>query len=198
MFGFIYRFAAALAIVAVLSLNSACFSSLVKGNERRANNQERNNRGNQTREENAERVNLPIPNNREVVNNDGNNVEETNGGNNAEETNAPANAEDASVLAGVWQTSYQFNGMPCGAEIVFQPNGGYSSLAQCNNGTYMIRLVGNWYFLQQNAVRIQYTDYSPKEYGGNPIRIPDGETVYFRVVNRNQIESSFGMLYRVQ
>jgi hypothetical protein len=106
--------------------------------------------------------------------------------------------EESSVLFGTWRASSYTNGMRCNSEIIFQPNGGYSSLYECGNGTYMFHTVGYWYLLQEGAIRIQYTNYSPKEYKGNPIRIPDGETVYFRIINRNQVESSFGMLYRVQ
>ena len=118
-------------------------------------------------------------------------------GNYFEETNTFA-VEESSVLFGTWRASSYANGMQCNSEIIFQPNGGYSSLYECGNGTYMFHTVGYWYLLQEGAIRIQYTNYSPKEYKGNPIRIPDSETVYFRIINRNQVESSFGMLYRVQ
>lgn len=196
MFGFIYRFVAGLILTAFVGLNSGCDFSLLndRGAQRQPRQNERNNervnRDNQARGGNAERVNLPIANNEEGRG-EANDAGETGGG----ETNA-ANG-DASTLVGTWQTSYQLNGMSCTAEIIFQSNGGYSSLSECNNGTYMFHAVGYWRELQQGAVRIQYTDYSPKEYGGNPIRIPDGETVYFRVINRNQVESSLGYLYRV-
>jgi hypothetical protein len=118
-------------------------------------------------------------------------------GNYAEVTNI-LTVEESSVLYGTWRASSYTNGMRCNSEVIFQPNGGYSSLYECGNGTYMFHTVGYWYLLQEGAIRIQYTNYSPKEYKGNPIRIPDGETVYYRIINRNQIESSFGMLYRVQ
>lgn len=175
MFGFIYRVAIGVVLAGVLGLNSVCFASFAKSTEKV-------NGYNQTLSGNPWKVSFHVLN-----------VEE----NNSVETNTTANVEESSVLVGVWRASMYMNGMRCNSEVIFQPNGGYSSLIECGNGTYMFRTVGYWYLLQQGAVRIQYTDYSPKEYGGNPIRIPDGETVYFRVINRNQVESSLGMLYRV-
>lgn len=195
MFGFIYRFVAGLILMAFVGLNSGCDFSLLnnKGTheQQRQNgrNNERNNHNDQGRGGNQDKINLPVGDNEEGRGDGENNVTDNN--------NEEANANDASVLIGTWRASTQMNGMQCNSEIIFQPNGGYSSLFECGNGTYMFHTVGNWYVLQQGSVRIQYTDYSPKEYGGNPIRIPDGETVYFRVINHNQVESSLGYLYRV-
>ncbi|GEM_PF-5583964 len=202
MFSTIYRVFGGLMILTVLTFNAACFDKfgVAKGTTPRVNTNDIpfNKKGEKHEEKkggDVEKKNnqMPYSNEGNGQGNDENYTEET-------PDNVPANenVDESSVLVGVWRTSYVFQGMQCYAEIIFQNNGQYASLAQCQNGAYAIHLVGNWYILQQGAVRIQYTDYSPKEYGGNPIRIPDGETVYFRVINSNRVESSLGMLYRAQ
>lgn len=106
--------------------------------------------------------------------------------------------DEASLLAGVWRMSYQGPACMANAEIVFQPNGGYSGFSQCQNGSYAFHTVGTWRILQSGAVRVQYTNYSPKEFQGNPIRIPDGETMYYRFIDRNRLGFSGGIVaYRV-
>lgn len=105
---------------------------------------------------------------------------------------------DASGLAGVWRMTGRTNVCAMQAEVIFQPNGGYSSFTQCANGAYAIHLVGRWRVLQNGAVRVQYTDYSPKQYLGNPIRIPDGETIYYQFIDRNRVKMFGTVAYRAQ
>lgn len=107
--------------------------------------------------------------------------------------------DEASLLAGVWRMSYQGPACMAQAEMIFQPNGSYSGFSQCQNGSYAFRTVGTWRILQSGAVRVQYTDYEPKVFQGNKIRIPDGETMYYRFLDRNRIGFGGGIIaYRVQ
>lgn len=106
--------------------------------------------------------------------------------------------DEASLLVGVWRMSYQ-GVCPTQAEMIFQPNGGYSGFSQCTNGSYAFHTVGYWRVLQSGAVRVQYTNYEPKQFMGNPIRIPDGETMYYRFLDRNRLGFSGNIIaYRVQ
>jgi len=199
MFSNIYRVFGGLMILTVLTFNSACFDKF-KGTKANPNIPKTDTPFNKKGEKLEEKKGAEKKNNQTPIGNE-NNQERGNEGNNAEENNyvpANENVDEASFLVGVWRISYQLNGMQCMSESVFQPDGGYSSFSQCENGTYAIHLVGNWYMLEQGAVRIQYTDYSPKEYGGNPIRIPDGETIHFRVLDQNRIQTGAGIAYRVQ
>lgn len=102
--------------------------------------------------------------------------------------------DEASLLAGVWRMSYQGPACMANAEMVFQPNGSYSGFSQCQDGSFAFHTVGTWRILQSGAVRVQYTNYSPKEYMGNPIRIPDGETMYYRFIDRNRLGFSGGII----
>lgn len=108
--------------------------------------------------------------------------------------NATMTRNEASYLVGAWRANYRQNGLNCTGEMAFQANGRYSGLSQCAGGTYTFYTVGYWRLLHSGAVRIQYTDYSPKEYWGNPIRIPAGETIYYRFLNRNQLSLTSGVV----
>jgi hypothetical protein len=113
--------------------------------------------------------------------------------------NAGGDNSDPSVLYGSWTNESQIGGMPCRSEFIFERTGTYSALATCDNGyggTYMTRSVGHWKLLQPGMVRIQYTDHEPKEFGGNPIRYPDGETMTFTVRDHDHLDTSGGLLNR--
>lgn len=113
--------------------------------------------------------------------------------------NPPTVEDEAALLAGVWRMTYKGPACMAQAEMVFQPNGGYSGFSQCQDGSYAFHTVGTWRLLQSGAVRVQYTDYEPKVFQGNRIRIPDGETMYYRFLDRNRIGFGGGVIaYRVQ
>jgi hypothetical protein len=106
---------------------------------------------------------------------------------------------EAALLVGVWRYNTTSYGARCQAEMVFQGNGGYSGLTSCPGASWMFHTVGRWGLLQRGAIRLQYSDYAPKHYLGNPIRIPDGETFYYRFLDRNRIALGDGSViaYRV-
>lgn len=106
---------------------------------------------------------------------------------------------EAALLVGVWRYDTTSYGARCQAEMVFQGNGGYSGMTSCPGASWMFHTVGRWGLLQRGAIRLQYSDYAPKHYLGNPIRIPDGETFYYRFLDRNRIALGDGSViaYRV-
>jgi len=104
-----------------------------------------------------------------------------------------------SILNGAWRINYQMGGTPCTAESIFENTGTYSTLATCDDGfggSYMTRSVGDWKLIQPGMIRIQYTDHEPKEFGGRPIRYPDGETVNFTVRDSDHLVTSLGIWTR--
>jgi len=101
---------------------------------------------------------------------------------------------DPSVLYGSWASDQMLNGMQCHAEYIFENTGAYSSLAYC--GSYMTRSVGTWRLMQPGLVRIEYTDHEPKVFGGQPVSYPTGESFTFTVINRNQLNTSGGVITR--
>jgi len=118
---------------------------------------------------------------------------------NRDNPNAAGDNSDPSVLFGSWTNESQMGGMQCHSEFIFESTGTYSTLATCDNGyggTYMTRSVGHWKLVQPGVVRIQYTDHEPKEFGGNPIRYPDGETMTFSVSDHDHLDTSGGLLTR--
>ena len=112
----------------------------------------------------------------------------------AQNPNAGGDNGDPSVLYGSWASDQTLNGMQCHAEYIFENTGTYSSLAYC--ASYMTRSVGTWRLIQPGVVRIEYTDHEPKEFGGQPIRYPSGETFTFTVVNRDRLDTSGGTIVR--
>ena len=111
----------------------------------------------------------------------------------------PTEQDEAELLAGVWRMSYKGPACMAQAEMVFQNNGGYSGFSQCENGAYSFHTVGTWRILQSGAVRVQYTNYDPKEFQGVKVTIPDGETMYYRFLDRNRLGFAGGIIaYRAQ
>lgn len=110
---------------------------------------------------------------------------------------APSPTDDESVLVGVWRGGSQMNGMACTSETIFKADGGYSSMSVCA-GVYAVQIVGSWSLLQEGAVRLEYTDFTPKEWGETQILVQSGETIYFRVINQNQIETNWGTFNRAE
>ena len=112
----------------------------------------------------------------------------------ADKPNIGGDNTDPSVLYGSWARDQTLNGMQCHAEYIFESTGTYSSLASC--GSYMTHSVGTWHLVQPGLVRIEYTDHEPKVFGGQPVSYPTGESFTFTVINRNQLDTSGGMIYR--
>ena len=109
------------------------------------------------------------------------------------------NYDEASWLSGVWRMQYKGNICYTQTELIFQNNGGYSGYTQCSDGSYAFHTVGRWRILKSGAVRVQYTDYNPKrDQAGNPIRIPDGETMNYQIVDQNRMRMGGIIAYRAQ
>ena len=109
------------------------------------------------------------------------------------------NYDESSWLSGVWRMQYKGNICYTQTELIFQNNGGYSGYTQCSDGSYAFHTVGRWYILRSGAVRVQYTDYNPKrDQAGNPIRIPDGETMNYQIVDQNRMRMGGIIAYRAQ
>lgn len=98
-------------------------------------------------------------------------------------------------IVGAWRAYTNFNGYNCITESVIQANGEYSSITSCNNGVYFTHLTGNWRYLQNGVIRIQYNNTRRSDGRRD---IPDGETIYFSFINRNQIRLGNGIIaYRI-
>lgn len=94
--------------------------------------------------------------------------------------------DEKKMLPGVWQTQYQLGMLLNQDELVFQNDGNYS----CNsvsNGMYAMWLAGKWEFIGQGMVRVVYSDYSPKMYGGNPIHISQADTFHLKFIDSNRM-----------
>lgn len=100
-------------------------------------------------------------------------------------------ADDASVLAGVWRMQYQSNICVTNMEQVFQPNGGYSVIAVCANGTLPVQGSGTWRLLQRGTIRVQYTRKSSNYF-------PDGQTITYQIIDRNRVKFFATVAYRAQ
>lgn len=103
-------------------------------------------------------------------------------------------AQTASIV-GAWRYYSNIYGTSCVTESVVQASGAYSSNTSCNNGVYFTHLTGNWRYLQNGVIRIQYNNTRMADGRRD---IPDGETVYFSFINRNQIRLGSGIIaYRI-
>lgn len=103
-------------------------------------------------------------------------------------------AQTASIV-GAWRAYTNYSGYRCVTESVIQGNGQYSAITSCNNGVYFTHLTGNWRYLQNGVIRIQYNNTRMADGRRD---IPDGETVYFSFINRNQIRLGSGIIaYRI-
>jgi hypothetical protein len=102
----------------------------------------------------------------------------------------PPDADDKKFFHSVWRGRYEVVGMSCSAEMIFQPNGDYSSLSQSDNGWYAFRAVGTWQLLGQGNMQIHYNDHDPKEWNGKKLEFPENENIHFQVINKNKIKSS--------
>jgi hypothetical protein len=103
--------------------------------------------------------------------------------------NAP-DADDKSFFIGVWRGSFEVMGMSCSSEIIFQPNGDYSSLSQSDNGFYAFRAIGTWQFLGQGNMNIHYKDHDPKEWNHKKLDFPENENIHFRVIDSTHMQSN--------
>jgi hypothetical protein len=101
----------------------------------------------------------------------------------------PPDADDKKFFHGVWRGRFEVVGMSCSAEIIFQPNGDYSSLSQSDNGWYAFRAVGTWQLLGQGNMQIHYNDHDPKEWNGKKLEFPENENIHFQVLNKNKMKS---------
>lgn len=99
--------------------------------------------------------------------------------------------DEASLLVGVWNMTY--NGPYCAVQgqMVFQPNGVYSGYTQCSDGSYAVHLTGRWALLQSGVCRLQYDTYRDSE---GKITNPQGETFYFRFLDRNRLSFPGGLI----
>ena len=106
----------------------------------------------------------------------------------------PQSTQTASIV-GAWRAYTNSNGYNCVTESVMQANGGYSGITSCNNGVYFVHLTGYWRYLQNGVIRIQYNNTRRSDGRRD---IPDGDTIYYSFINRNQIRLGNGIIaYRI-
>lgn len=113
-----------------------------------------------------------------------------------DEPNTP-DADDRNFFVGVWRGQFEIMGLFCSSEMIFQPNGDYSSLSQSDNGCYAFRSVGKWNLLGQGNVIIHYTDHDPKEWNKKKLDFPENENIHFRVIDKNRMQSNLSEWQRV-
>jgi hypothetical protein len=109
----------------------------------------------------------------------------------------PPDAGDKNFFISVWRGRFELMGMSCSTEIIFQPNGDYSSLSQSDNGFYAFRAVGTWQLLGQGNVQIHYNDHDPKEWNNKKLDFPENENIHFQVINKNRMKSNLCEWQRV-
>jgi hypothetical protein len=102
----------------------------------------------------------------------------------------PPEADDKKFFVGIWHGRFEIMGMSCAIEMIFQPNGDYSSLCKSDNGFYAFRSVGTWQLLGQGNMQIHYNDYDPKEWNNKKLIFPKDENIYFRVISKTRMQSS--------
>lgn len=111
--------------------------------------------------------------------------------------NSSSAQSEAGLLVGVWRYQFSSYGYPCTGEDIYQSNGSYSSQWNCNGS--ILWHTGEWYLIQAGAIRRNIHNYEPKQYLGNPIRMPSGETIYYRFLDRNRLGMAGNIIaYRVQ
>lgn len=104
--------------------------------------------------------------------------------------------DEASILVGVWNMTYRGPVCMAQAQMVFHPNGNYSGYSQCPDGSYATHLTGTWQLIGRGAIRLQYDRYRDSE---GKIIHPQGETFYFRFLDRNRMGLAGGIIaYRSQ
>jgi len=110
----------------------------------------------------------------------------------------PPDADDKNFFNGVWRGRFEVVEMSCSSEMIFQPNGDYSSLSQSDNGFYAFRAVGTWQLLGQGNVQIHYTDHDPKEWNNKKLDFPENENIHFQVIDKNRMKSNLCEWQRVK
>jgi hypothetical protein len=96
-------------------------------------------------------------------------------------------AQETFPLAGVWNCQ----GATLRSQIVFQQTGQYSAQAVSAQG-YNITHWGTWRMVGPRLARLYLQGWSPREYMGNPIRMPTEDNFAFQPVNDNRIMTADG------
>jgi hypothetical protein len=96
-------------------------------------------------------------------------------------------AADYRALVGIWRSTswVDLTGAPGRVELVIQPNGNYSRLAQSQSG-FQLYIAGTWQVLENyTMLRLNIHNYEPRQWCGplgcNPIYLPAGETLSFEL-----------------
>jgi len=112
---------------------------------------------------------------------------------------AAAQGQLADYLIGVWNCpSRDVAGQPAISQMVLLRNGRFTELTRSQSG-FVMRKVGFWR-VGQGYVRFSITNYEPKYFygplGRRFIRMPTGETVRIRPLNRNRLQTQHGYCQR--
>jgi hypothetical protein len=102
----------------------------------------------------------------------------------------PPEADDKKFFHGVWRGRFEIVGMSCSTEMIFQPNGDYSTFSHSDNGWYAFRAVGTWQLLGKGNIQIHYIDHDPKEWNKKKLDFPENENIHFQVIHKNKVKSS--------
>lgn len=105
----------------------------------------------------------------------------------------PGQANPVELLYGVWRHQSQTPQGPLFVEVIYQRNGTFSCLTQC--GPYAFRSWGTWRQIAPAFIRVNYQNWSPREYGGNPIRMPEYEIVPLKFLDANRCVGKLGEVY---
>jgi hypothetical protein len=98
-----------------------------------------------------------------------------------------AHGQEVYPLAGVWNCE----GPMYRSQIIFQPNGQYSAQAVAPQG-YNITHWGQWRMVGPTWARLVLQGWSPREYLGNPIRMPSEDNFTFQPTGPGQLATPDG------
>jgi hypothetical protein len=112
---------------------------------------------------------------------------------------ALASPAGARGIVGVWQGRMNDGSSD---QVVFQGNGQVSQQQTYNvgGGSTQLFMSGRWTLVSENTLRINVTDYQPRQWCGplgcQPIRYPEVIHVQFVLVDQNTIRLADGVLTR--
>lgn len=100
----------------------------------------------------------------------------------------PVQADDTSVLVGRWRMSAPApDGYPATSVVDLAPNGTF--YLTMNQVWYTINITGN-YTLSSGTMRFKTANWSPREYGGHPIRPVPAWAMHYRIIDRNRLDTT--------
>src|SRR5262245_7898874 len=97
-------------------------------------------------------------------------------------------ADGAAPLVGGWRATESGFGGPRVTETSLMANGTFSQTDTQHTayGPYMLYITGT-YQVGKGTLRLQTTNWSPKEYMGSPVRVSPSWVVYYRILDKDRL-----------